>query len=92
MPSNELTAIDLLHIEVAGDAGEAPRQDALAGEILLDLPGDVVAAGLIEAEFEAADPGEQGADPERHLSSSELSAALMSPHTPRPRYQPSMRR
>lgn len=52
-------------------------QDAAAPSVLLDLPNRVADARALQAQFQAADPGEQTADPHDITSSHADSSSVM---------------
>jgi hypothetical protein len=49
-------------VRVAGDTGPVPGEDALAELVLLAEPRRAETARALEAEIEASNPAEQGAD------------------------------
>jgi hypothetical protein len=53
----------------AGHVGPVLREDVAAVGIALDLPRDRAEAGALEAELQAADAAEEGADPHGEPSS-----------------------
>lgn len=67
--------INFGHVLVPDSIGPVAGENLTAERFFLDLPDGVSHAGTLEAQLEATDAGEQGADP--HDSSSQPSAIVV---------------